>query len=76
MKRSAGFTLIEILIVVAIIGVLLAAAVASVASGSDAARARTVHFTRPGNPAFTSASAPNFSAPDTWRSMTQALSPS
>ena len=41
MKRSAGFTLIEILIVVAIIGVLLAAAVASVASGSDAARART-----------------------------------
>ena len=41
MKRSPGFTLIEILIVVAIIGVMLAMAVASVASGRDAARART-----------------------------------
>ena len=41
MKRSAGFTLIEILIVVAIIGVMLAAAVTSVATGRDAARART-----------------------------------
>ena len=40
MKRSAGFTLIEILIVVAIICVMLAAAVASVTSGRDAARAR------------------------------------
>ena len=40
MKRRAGFTLIEILIVVAIIGVMLAVAVASVASGRDAARAR------------------------------------
>ena len=41
MKRSPGFTLIEILIVVAIIGVMFAMAVASVASGRDAARART-----------------------------------
>lgn len=40
MKRHAGFTLIEILIVVAIICVMLAVAVASVASGRDAARAR------------------------------------
>ena len=40
MKRSAGFTLIEILIVVAIICVMLASAVTSVASGRDAARAR------------------------------------
>jgi len=40
MTRRAGFTLIEILIVVAIIGVMLAVAVASVASGRDAARAR------------------------------------
>ena len=40
MKRQAGFTLIEILIVVAIICVMLAVAVASVASGRDAARAR------------------------------------
>ena len=40
MKRRAGFTLIEILIVVGIICVMLAAAVASVTSGRDAARAR------------------------------------
>lgn len=40
MKRRAGFTLIEILIVVGIICVMLAVAVASVASGRDAARAR------------------------------------
>ena len=40
MKRSPGFTLIEILVVVAIISVMLAVAVASVASGRDAARAR------------------------------------
>ena len=41
MKRSPGFTLIEILIVVAIIGVMLATAVVSLASGRDATRART-----------------------------------
>ena len=41
MKRTLGFTLIEVLIVVAIICVMLAVAVASVASGRDAARART-----------------------------------
>ena len=40
MKRRAGFTLIEILIVVGIICVMLVAAVASVASGRDAARVR------------------------------------
>ena len=40
MRRRAGFTLIEILIVVGIICVMLAVAVASVASGRDAARAR------------------------------------
>ena len=40
MKRRAGFTLIEILIVVGIICTMLAVAVASVASGRDAARAR------------------------------------
>ena len=40
MKRNAGFTLIEVLIVVAIIGVMLAMAVVSVSSGRDAARAR------------------------------------
>ena len=40
MKRRAGFTLIEILIVVAIICVMLVAAVTSVTSGRDAARAR------------------------------------
>ena len=40
MKRRAGFTLIEILIVVGIICVMLAVAVASVTSGRDAARAR------------------------------------
>ena len=40
MKRNAGFTLIEILIVVAFIGVMLAVAVTSVASGRDATRAR------------------------------------
>ncbi len=40
MKRSLGFTLIEILFVVAIICVMLAVAVTSVTSGRDAARAR------------------------------------
>ena len=40
MTRRAGFTLIEILIVVAIICVMLVAAVTSVTSGRDAARAR------------------------------------
>ena len=40
MKNRAGFTLIEILIVVAIICVMLVVAVASVASGRDAARVR------------------------------------
>lgn len=40
MKRRAGFTLLEIMIVVAIIGVILAMAVTSVASGRAAARAR------------------------------------
>ena len=40
MKRRAGFTLIEILIVMAIISVMLVVAVASVASGRAAARAR------------------------------------
>ena len=40
MKRRAGFTLIEILIVVGIICVMLAVAVTSVTSGRDAARAR------------------------------------
>ena len=40
MKRRAGFTLIEILIVVGIICVMLVAAVTSVTSGRDAARAR------------------------------------
>ena len=38
MTRRAGFTLIEILIVVAIICVMLVAAVTSVTSGRDAAR--------------------------------------
>ena len=41
MRRNAGFTLIEILIVAAIIGVMLAAAVVSVSSGRGAAHART-----------------------------------
>ena len=41
MRRNAGFTLIEILIVAAIIGVMLAAAVVSVSSGRSAAHART-----------------------------------
>lgn len=41
MSRRSGFTLIEILIVVAIIGVMLVSAVVSVASGRDAARAKT-----------------------------------
>lgn len=41
MRRNAGFTLIEILIVVAIIGVMLTVAVVSVSTGRDAARART-----------------------------------
>ena len=41
MARRSGFTLIEILVVVAIIGVMLVSAVASVAAGRDAARART-----------------------------------
>ena len=40
MKRRAGFTLIEILIVVGIICVMLAVAVTSVTAGRDAARAR------------------------------------
>ena len=40
MRRNAGFTLIEILIVAAIIGVMLAAAVVSVSSGRSAAHAR------------------------------------
>ena len=40
MRRNAGFTLIEILIVAAIIGVMLAAAVVSVSSGRGAAHAR------------------------------------
>ncbi len=40
MKRSFGFTLIEVLIVVAIIGVMVAVAAVSVASGRDAARVR------------------------------------
>ena len=41
MRRNAGFTLIEILIVVAIIGVMLTVAVVSVSTGRDAVRART-----------------------------------
>ena len=41
MRRNAGFTLIVILIVAAIIGVMLAAAVVSVSSGRSAAHART-----------------------------------
>ena len=41
MRRNAGFTLIEILIVVAIIGVMLTVAVVSVSSGRDAVHART-----------------------------------
>ncbi len=41
MKRKTGFTLIEILIVVAIIGLMLTVAVATVSSGRDAAHART-----------------------------------
>lgn len=40
MRRSPGFTLIEVLIVVAIIGVMLAVAVVRVTSGRDAARVR------------------------------------
>ena len=40
MKRRSGFTLIEILIVVAIIGMMLSVAVVSLTSGRDAARAR------------------------------------
>ena len=40
MKHRSGFTLIEILIVVAIIGMMLVVAVMSVASGRDATRAR------------------------------------
>ena len=41
MYRRSGFTLIEILIVVAIIGVMLVSAVVNVASGRDAARVKT-----------------------------------
>ena len=41
MHRRSGFTLIEILIVVAIIGVMLVSAVVNVASGRDAARVKT-----------------------------------
>ena len=45
MKRRSCFTLIEILIVIAIIGVMLAVAVVSMSSGRDAALARTAYFT-------------------------------
>ncbi len=39
-KRKKGFTLLEIMIVVAIIGLMLTVAVATISSGRDAARAR------------------------------------